>query len=336
MNTRPDEPPDPVFVLSPARSCSSLVVTMLGQHPQLYGFPELRLFRAQTVAELLIDPPTGAGMPARERTAGLTRALAQLHEHHQTSEAINRAWRWLEHRRNWETATVLDHLLALIAPLIGVEKSPETSLNDAALARVAHAYPTARYIHLVRHPWTTVASMITAWAPLRYWHVTTPHAPEFCAKLWCQQHSRITTFGRTIEPARLIRVRAEDITNHPTPTLPKITRWLQIDDDQESLTRMCEPERSVYSRPGPPQAHGGLDPAFLERPRLRPIDLPPSLAPPTGWAIEPQTCAAVIALARQFGYGPSSDERSHIDLTTSTRLARYRVRTRLTLGRHHA
>src|SRR5262249_10281696 len=45
----------PVFVLAPARSHSSVAVAMLSQHPAMYGFPELRLFRARDVAGLLKD-----------------------------------------------------------------------------------------------------------------------------------------------------------------------------------------------------------------------------------------------------------------------------------------
>src|SRR5689334_6847091 len=110
---RPDSPrdrQDPLFVLAPARSCSSVVVTMLGGHPGLYAFPELRLFRADTVAGLLTEPPTGQGMPVRERTAGLCRAIAELHEHEQSAESVSRAIAWLEDRRDWPAGRVLDHL----------------------------------------------------------------------------------------------------------------------------------------------------------------------------------------------------------------------------------
>src|SRR5262249_46194462 len=41
--------PAPVFILCPIRSFSSVACAMLGQHPELYAFPELRLFNADTV-----------------------------------------------------------------------------------------------------------------------------------------------------------------------------------------------------------------------------------------------------------------------------------------------
>ena len=42
---------DPIFVLAAPRSYSSLVNAMIGQHPELYGVPELNLFQCETVAE---------------------------------------------------------------------------------------------------------------------------------------------------------------------------------------------------------------------------------------------------------------------------------------------
>jgi hypothetical protein len=40
-----------LLVLAPPRSFSSVVAAMLGQHPQMYGMPELQLFGAETMAE---------------------------------------------------------------------------------------------------------------------------------------------------------------------------------------------------------------------------------------------------------------------------------------------
>jgi len=60
-------PPDPVFVLAP-RSFSSIVATMLGQHPQMYGVPELELFAAETMGEWW-ELCTGATFPRAECVA---------------------------------------------------------------------------------------------------------------------------------------------------------------------------------------------------------------------------------------------------------------------------
>ena len=293
----------PLFLLAPARSCSSVAVAMLGQHPRLYGFPELRLFRAARVGELFAEPAAGDGMSARERAAGLLRALAQLHDGQQSPESADRAWQWLRQRQGWDVAAVFDELLHLIAPVTGVEKSPETSLTDEALARAAHAYPQARYVHLVRHPWSTVASMTATWGPLHYWHVPRDKAAQFCATVWLEQHRRILDFGARLGQGRFLRLRAEDIVNQPGDTLAFVCRWLGIEDDAEHVAAMSAPELSPYASPGPPNASGGFDPTFLRRPCRRDVTLPASLLAPASWRLERDTYYAVIGLARRLGYG---------------------------------
>ena len=46
-------PPDPLVILSPARSFSSVVSTMIGEHPQLYGFPELHICTSDSLEDLI-------------------------------------------------------------------------------------------------------------------------------------------------------------------------------------------------------------------------------------------------------------------------------------------
>lgn len=121
----------PVLVLAPARSNSSVVTAMLGQHPELCVFPELALFRKDTVAELLTDPPGWRGEPAPHRLAGVYRALAEHHDCAQTSDTVAAAAAWVEARSTWNVADLLDHLLELAVPRTGVEKSPESSTRTS-------------------------------------------------------------------------------------------------------------------------------------------------------------------------------------------------------------
>jgi hypothetical protein len=291
-----------VFVLAPARSGSSVVAAMVGQHPELYGFPELRLFRAEVVRGLLAEPPGGEGMPARQRTAGLVRALAQLHEGEQSGAAADRAWCWLEQRADWSVAAVLAHLLALVSPRVGVEKSPETSASDRAMDRMARACPDARYLHLVRHPWSTVASMLDAWSGLDYWDVPAERAPQRCLEVWYEHHRRIAAFGAGLDAGRFLRVRAEDVVDRPDETLPTLCGWLGVDAGDEAIALMKRPDRSCYAAPGPDNAPGGYDPKFLHDPRRHPIRPADAPTPPPTWPLDPTLTAAAVALAHSFGY----------------------------------
>lgn len=293
----------PVFVLAPARSLSSVVTAMIGQHPQLHSFPELSLFRAEYTDQLLVDPPGWLGSPSRNRVGGLLRALAQSHDGKQDEESIERALEWLTARKDWPVALVLDHLLAGVAPLVGVEKSPENSGRDSFLQRMTSSYPRARYVHLVRHPVTTVRSMHGAWSTRGWWRVEPELFNQFCWSLWYFQHKRIADFGKTLPPDRFIRVRAEDLANRPDEFLPPLCRWLGVDASAEAVSCMKFPERSAYAALGPSNARGGADLSFLGSPSLRLAELPEGLSPPDDWTLDPWSVLMVHRLATELGYG---------------------------------
>ena len=292
----------PVFVLAPARSNSSVVTAMLGQHPRLCVFPELALFRKATVAELLIDPPGWKGPPARLRLAGLLRALAEHHDGRQTPETIAAASRFLEDRREWGVGDILDHLLDLARPRLGLEKSPENSSREEYLSRLDASYPRARYLHLTRHPVTTAASMHAAWSDRGYWQIEPRLFHHFCLGVWYHQHARIAAYFERLPPDRALRIRSEDVLNDPAATLPRICDWLAISSGTEAIEAMLHPERSPYAGTGPDGAAGGWDQGFMRDPVLRRTELPVRFELPAGWIVDPWLTLASAELAARLGY----------------------------------
>ena len=47
---------DPLFLLAPARSYSTVSIALLAGHPELYGLPETSLFLRETVGEIMAMP----------------------------------------------------------------------------------------------------------------------------------------------------------------------------------------------------------------------------------------------------------------------------------------
>jgi Sulfotransferase family len=292
----------PLFLLAPARSNSTVINAMLGMHPELWGFPELALFRRETVAEIVEDAPGWRGAPARMRLAGLLRSLAEIHDGEQTETTIAEAMTWVTARRSWRVESILDHLLAGVAPRIGVEKSPEHSSHDHYLKRLAAAYPRARFLHVTRHPLPSIESMYKHWNQLGYWDIDPELFHHFCLGVWFHQHRRIAQLIASLPPDRGLQVRSEDLLNAPRQSLPGICRWLGVDAGPEAIEAMCHPERSPHARLGPPGALGGGDAGFLRDPALRTTALPSSLDLPESWTIDPWQWLAAIDLATRFGY----------------------------------
>ena len=137
---------------------------MVGQHPELTGLPELKLFCYETIGELDASLPSyWIERGIKHRSPGLVRAVAQFEFGSQTLDSIVRAQAWLQDRSHRPGAEVFDVLMERLSPRVAVEKSPENVASDTALDRLVSAYPRARYLHLTRHPVTTQRSVQEHW-----------------------------------------------------------------------------------------------------------------------------------------------------------------------------
>jgi hypothetical protein len=301
-------PPEPVFLLSPARSCSSLVSTMLGGHPQVYGFPELRLFIGESI-EVTARPHDLAPEPwTNFARSGLIRAVAELMFGSQSAPDIDAAFRWLDERSSWAPSAVFDVLRAAVAPRIALEKSPDTINTDRTLELCVQAYPDARFVHLVRHPISTITSMIQHWA-IRMSRCTPRELALVAARSWFNGHRRSCTLRDTLPPGRVLRIRAEDILAHPLHECARFAAWLALDSSPQAIERMLHPELSPYARSGPERAPGGNDPKFLKDPRLRIGPPRPPGQFPAQWGLGTVEREALARLATYFGYDVSVDTR---------------------------
>src|SRR5215469_6536279 len=135
-----------VFILAPPRSFSSVICAMLGQHPQMYGLPELQLFMSETVGEWW-DLCRQTPFPASH---GLLRAVAQICFSEQTDHSVRLAAEWIRQRLNFTTGSILEALADRVHPLLLVEKSSGLVYRLGFLRRSYANFPQARFIHLVR------------------------------------------------------------------------------------------------------------------------------------------------------------------------------------------
>ncbi|MBN2885770.1 MAG: sulfotransferase [Chromatiaceae bacterium] len=253
-----------LILLSPPRSFSSVVSTMIGQHPELYGFPELHLFIGDSVQEVL-DREYRAGN--HFGPPGLLRAIAELEFGVQTTATITRAIGWLAERRHWTTKDMMDHLRERVAPRIGMEKSPITALKPLGLERAWTFYPTAHFLHLTRHPVSTRRSM-DLFLDQR---ARTEKRRAFDSLLsWYRFHRNILEFTQRLPPGQSLMVKGEDVLSDPERYLPQIAEWLGLRTDAAAIEAMKHPECSPYAYRGPAPAHGGNDGNFMRDPVLRP------------------------------------------------------------------
>ena len=136
-----------LIILCPPRSFSSVVAAMIGQHPELYGFPELQLFSDESMDTLLIRRekrakrrPLGWPDSSRRKSSGFkTRAQP-------FKRSIDPRTPLLEHQAD----------ARLRHPSRGPEdrggKITRISSRFSYMERAARDYPDAYFLHLTRHP----------------------------------------------------------------------------------------------------------------------------------------------------------------------------------------
>lgn len=325
-SVNPNDLADPVFVLAPARSFTSVVGAMLGRHPQLYGLPETHLFQFETLAEWR----QRAGKVSLFMKDGLLRTIAELFFGGQTEIAVRRARGWLRQQLHLTGGAMMEALAERVHPRVLVDKSPGLSRSKWSMRRAYAMFPQARFVHLLRHPRGHGASLMkilekqaqggqvpqAAWVielasfpppPPAPGEALEPAAPEGCLDpqwFWYTLNRKILDFLASVPAAQVFRIRGEEILTDPDAALRPLVAWLGLRDDPEAIDEMKHPERSPYACFGPRGARFGNDYGFLRNPTLRSSRVEAaSLDGPLPWRTDGQGFApAVRRLAQEFGY----------------------------------
>ncbi len=261
-----------VMMLSPPRSFSSLVSTMIGQHPQIYGFPELHLVVRETVREVMeweVNRGKYLGPP------GLLRAMAELMYGAQTSENVLSAANWLQDRGDWTSVQAMNYIMDKAQEVTGtpycLEKTPNVTYVPQALERVRDAWPDALYVHVTRHPVNLNKS-------IEEYVINNPRFDDEAKAarldnsmlLWPITQRNILDFCKTLSPGQYLRIRGEDVLGDAYNVMSQVADFLGLRTDDAAVTSMLHPENSPYANLGPPNASYGNDPKFISSPAFRP------------------------------------------------------------------
>lgn len=291
----------PLFILAPPRSFTSVVCAMIGNHPEMIGLAETNLFAADTVRELR------EMHRSRPRFShGLLRSIAELGLGGQSVADVAAAERWLDEHPDVSTADVFRDLIDWANGRGVIDKSPMYVYARGAPERILEAFPGARFLHLTRHPRATCESIYETHAMAKGAHGGTlaqsdkALTPE---KMWLSPHQRIMWALNQVPPEQRMRVRGESLMSAPREHLPRIAQWLGIRTDDAAIEAMLHPERSPFAKMGPENARLGNDPRFLQSPALRPYrEKPSDLDAPLSWDPQLFFDDELKELARELGY----------------------------------
>jgi Sulfotransferase family len=300
---------EPLFLLAPPRSYTSLVNAMVGQHPQAFGLPELCLFNVDSLIELWQGSTGDIAENGAIARQGLLRAVAEIFAGEQRTATINMAFAWASRRETWNTGRVFRDIVDALHPLVAVEKSPSYTMSTKRMQAIRREFPRARFVHLVRHPVAQCKSLMAIndgafCLKVEAIEIGHEHALLEPQIAWHDINVNILRFLDEVPAELKMRVRGEDIMTEPEHKLGEIVRWAGLRDDEEAVEAMMHPERSPFACFGPITALFGNDPNFLAGPTFR-RHTPklPKLRDPVPWRDDGKGLyPEVIAMAEAFGY----------------------------------
>jgi amino acid adenylation domain-containing protein len=258
-----------VFLLSSARSGSTLLRVMLAGHPALFCPPELALLGKRSMRErnqTLLHPARGHG---------LQRALMELKNI--TADAADALVAALV-EQDADTQSVYRMLQELAGARLLLDKTPGYALSLATLERAEELFEAPRYIHLTRHPYAVIESIMRNRMDQL---LGLPSADPFqvAEEVWTTANRNLLDFLRQVDPQRQHRVSYEELVAAPAAVMAELCAFLGVPLDDAVL----DPYR------GRRMSDGIGDPNFHEHSVIEPslgqawrqVRLPRALSEPT-------------------------------------------------------
>ena len=248
----------PVFMLNSPRSFSSLIGSMISQHPELHGSSETSLFIGDTVKDILHNTPTPAFIQ------GLVRILAEVAEGGQTTQNCIYAYKFLLNNQDLTTYDILAIINKFTHGKRFFDKSPIHVYDIKHLNRMPK---DAHFIHLIRHP-KDYHDSLENYFNLKAFIPKT--SSDYIYDNWVQNQTTIETFLKDIPSDNKMCIKGEDVLSNPTDYMLKIAKFLGVDTSNISINAMLHPENSPYAKLGNAWAEFGNDIYFLKDAKLRP------------------------------------------------------------------
>ncbi|HEY0738301.1 MAG TPA: SDR family NAD(P)-dependent oxidoreductase [Herpetosiphonaceae bacterium] len=304
------------FSHSCVRSGSTLFRVMQAGHPALHAPPELGILWYDTMREWrlsLTDPSYGHGFHWAAQGVQWT-FMELLGCDTETAKA------YMDELVANETPIqeVYARLQELSAPRILVDKSPSYTMSLDTLQRGEALFDRPKYIHLVRHPYAVIESMVRIrldrlFSPAIY---GSDDVDPFVVseKVWTTSNRNLLTFLRDVDDDRQLRVYYEQLVSQPEATMRRVCDFLEVPYDPAVIQPYDNKRERMISGIGDPNIlkHDQVDAHYSET--WRKVKLP--------WRLGAQA----QALAAELGYelpaeAEANGEQQLVDLVGADQLA---------------
>lgn len=211
------------WILSSARSGSTLLRAMLSCHTKLFCPPELHMLGYHTLKD------RSESLLTEHYAKGLHRALMELRSVPE-AEAKSVVDEWIEQDKTIKQ--VYGILQASAEPRLIIDKSPDYASDINILRASLHMFSRNFYIVLLRDPRAVIESYVTNRIGVISGEWSDPL--EQAEEHWFKYYSNIFSFlGETDQPS--IVLRYEDLVNNPDAEIRKVLQFLGLNYEESIL-----------------------------------------------------------------------------------------------------
>lgn len=252
-----DQNPGIIFLLSSPRSGSTLLRVMLAGHPALFSPPELHLLPFEAMPEWHQE------LGLSYLGEGLQRAFMEL----MTLDAeASKTLLDTFITQNVSIQSVYAKLQDLASPRQLVDKSPTYASSLQVLQRAEALFEGSKYIHLVRHPYAVIESLVRNRMD-KILGIEGGDPYRLAEQVWTQSNRNVLDFRQQIGPDRHYLIHYETLVTHPAQEMERLCEFLEIPFDAQVLQpyagqRMTD---GVHTESMPIN-----DPNFLQHNRIDP------------------------------------------------------------------
>jgi hypothetical protein len=223
-----------VFILSSARSGSTLLRTMLAGHTELNAPPELHLLGYSDLKSRereIVDEGT------IWKLSGLMQTLARQMQITE-GQAFTLLSKFTD--RDFPISRIYELIHSSSSKPTLVDKTPSIIQSSARLNQAEQMFKSPKYIHLIRHPGAVIESLERMKHIMLTQHMLTKHKDAFSRLKkvesdWRVHNRNAQEFLSNIPGERHLRVLYEDLVRRPGSIMQALAEFIGVDFEESML-----------------------------------------------------------------------------------------------------